>query len=103
MAHENALINANSVKQRYHERGIVLHRLEIWRWLALLPARQLRHMGESNGTQCHVIRFPSARTAHTVQTQHWLCVCRMATFEIRDIKATDLHPVACKDGAIRCS
>src|SRR5262249_8775558 len=64
---------------------------------------QLGHIGEGNGTQRHVIRFPPACASHAVQIQHRLCVSRPAAFEIRDIKATNLHPVACKDGAIRCS
>src|SRR5262249_6899688 len=81
----------------------VLDRFDPCRWLAFLPAGQLRHVGESNGTQRHVIRFPPACASHAMQIQHRLCISRLAAFEIRDIKATDLHPVACKDGAIRCS
>src|SRR5262252_3878242 len=50
-----------------------------------------------------MIRFPPACASHAVQIQHRLYVSCLATFEIRDIKAPDLHPVACKDGAIRCS
>src|SRR5262245_58374787 len=51
VAHENALVNTNSVKQLYHERGIVLHRPDPCRWLAFLPAGQLGHISEGNGTQ----------------------------------------------------
>ena len=56
-----------------------------------------------NSAQCHVICLPLAGASHAVQREDWGHVSVMATCEVRDVKATDLYPVAREDCAVCCS